>query len=113
MIFHNEIVCGFPTCSHVRATVALQMKEWDGFLFSLDASLLILGIPAGPSPSLSGYPYQDVPEIQADTIQKSNQLELFSVVKTKATKIKILNNDQHLGFLITPFSLLEIPHYRV
>lgn len=60
LVFHNEIVRGFPTRSHVRATIALQMKEWNGFLFSLDASLLILGIPAGPSPSLSGYPYQDI-----------------------------------------------------
>lgn len=45
--------------------------------------------------------WENVPEIQADTIHKSNQLKLFSVVKTKATKIKVLNNDWDFSLLFS------------
>lgn len=43
----------FPLIDMQEERAALQMKEWSVFLFSLNASLLTLGIPAGPSLSSS------------------------------------------------------------
>lgn len=52
LVFHNEIVCGFPTNSHARRDTtghaALRMKGCIVFLFSLNALSLIYALDLPP-----------------------------------------------------------------